>query len=43
VSAFHGPVRVPDEAGSGKARVTVSFPAWKQGKVAPTMFDIDID
>lgn len=28
-------MRVPDEAGSGCAKVTVSFPAWKAGKVAP--------
>jgi hypothetical protein len=26
---FHGPVGVPDEAANGKAKVTVSFAAWK--------------
>jgi hypothetical protein len=29
MALFHGPVRVPDEAGNGKAKVTVSFAAWK--------------
>jgi hypothetical protein len=29
------PVRVPDEAGSGSAKVTVSFPDWKEARVAP--------
>jgi hypothetical protein len=27
-------VRVPDEAGLGKAKLTFSFDAWKEGKVA---------
>jgi hypothetical protein len=42
VVAFYGPVRVPDEAATGKAKVTVSFPGWKQGKVTPTTFDIAV-
>jgi hypothetical protein len=29
-------VRVPEEAGLGEAKATYSFPAWKQGEVAPT-------
>ncbi len=33
-------MRVPLEAGLGKAKVTVSFPDWKDGKVAPVMFDL---
>jgi hypothetical protein len=39
---FYGPVRVPAEAAAGKARVTVSFPAWKEGKVAPATFTVPI-
>jgi hypothetical protein len=29
-------VRVPDEAGDGKATVTVSFPAWTVREVRPS-------
>jgi hypothetical protein len=35
-------VRVPADAGKGKAKVTVSFPAWKEGKVAPATFELPI-
>jgi hypothetical protein len=35
-------VRVPDGAGKGKAKVTLSFPAWKEGKVAPAIFQVPI-
>jgi hypothetical protein len=35
-------VRVPEEAGSGKAKVTYSFDAWREGKVAPTTIEIPI-
>jgi hypothetical protein len=35
-------VRVPDEAGSGKAKVTLSFADWKEGKVAPATFEVPI-
>lgn len=35
-----GPVRVADTAGSGTARVTISFDAWKVGKVASTTHDV---
>ncbi len=37
---FYGPVRVPADAAKGKAKVTVSFPAWKEGKVAPATFEV---
>jgi hypothetical protein len=33
-------VRVPDDAGKGYAKVTVSIPDWKQGKVAPATFEV---
>lgn len=39
---FSGAVRVPADAGTGKARVTTSFPAWAEGKVAPTTFEVPI-
>jgi hypothetical protein len=35
-------VRVPDEAGNGKAKVTFSFADWKEGHVAPTTFEVPI-
>jgi hypothetical protein len=38
-----GLVRVPAEAGKGKARVTLSFPAWKEGKVLPATFEVAIE
>jgi hypothetical protein len=33
-------VRVPEEAGLGKAKVTFSFDSWKEGKVAPSTVEI---
>jgi hypothetical protein len=35
-------VRVPAEAGSGSANVTVSFPGWKAGQVAPATYYLPI-
>jgi hypothetical protein len=35
-------VRVPGEAGKGKAKVVVSFPDWKKGKVTPATFEVPI-
>jgi hypothetical protein len=40
---YRGPVRVPEEAGVGKAKVTFSLEAWKGVKVAPTTVEIPID
>ncbi len=40
---YRGPVRVPDEAGGGSARVTFSFDAWKGAKVAPTTVEVPVD
>jgi hypothetical protein len=34
-------VRVPEAAGEGKAKVTVSLPAWKDD-VAPAAFEVPI-
>jgi hypothetical protein len=36
-------VRVPEGAGNGKATVTLSFPAWKEGDVAPATFAVSIE
>jgi hypothetical protein len=35
-------VGVPDEAGNGKAKVTLSFPDWREGEVAPATFEVPI-
>jgi hypothetical protein len=36
-------VRVPKEAGKGKAKVRLSFDAWKDGHVAPATFEVPIE
>jgi hypothetical protein len=35
-------VGVPGEVGNGKAKITLSFPDWKEGKVAPATVEIPI-
>jgi protocatechuate 3,4-dioxygenase beta subunit len=35
-------VRVPSEAGHGKAKVTLSFPDWKDGNVTPATYEVPI-
>lgn len=39
---FQCPVQVGEKVGNGKARVTVSFPAWKQGEVKSSTFELPI-
>jgi hypothetical protein len=39
---FHGPVRVPADAGNGKAKVTLSFESWKEGKVVSSTIELPI-
>lgn len=39
---FHGPVRVLAEAKLGKAKVTFSFDAWKDGHVAPSTWEFSV-
>jgi hypothetical protein len=39
---FHGPVRVPDEAGSGMAILTFTFENWEEGKVASSTITLPI-
>jgi hypothetical protein len=36
-------VRVPDEAGKGKAKVTLSILDWEDGDVAPATFEPPIE
>jgi len=33
---------VPKEVGKGNAKVTLSFDAWKEGKVAPATFEVPV-
>jgi hypothetical protein len=42
VSLFHNPVRVPEEVGVGKAKVTISFPDWKGAKVAAMSLEVPV-
>jgi hypothetical protein len=35
-------VGVPDDAASGKAKVTLSFAAWIEGKVIPATYEIEV-
>jgi WD40 repeat protein len=39
---LHGPVRVAETAGSGSAKITLSFDAWKGGNVAPTTHTLTV-
>ena len=36
-------MRVPDAAGKGTAKITLSFPDWKAGKVIPATVKIPIN
>jgi hypothetical protein len=35
-------VRVPEAAGNGKVKVTLSFPDWKAGRVAPAVIEMPL-
>ena len=39
---MHTPVRVPDEAGYGQAKVKFSFDAWKEGKVEASTIELPV-
>ena len=39
---FHGPVRVPDDAGAGKAKLTISFDAWQGAGVRSSRIELPI-
>ena len=35
-------MRVPDEAGLGTAKVTFSFDAWKEARIAPSTIELPV-
>jgi len=35
-------VRVADKVGTGKVKISMSFDDWKEGKVAPATYEIDV-
>jgi hypothetical protein len=35
-------VRVEEKIGSGKVKITLAFPEWKEGRVAPATFEVDV-
>jgi hypothetical protein len=39
---FWGSVRVPGEVGKGKAKVTLSFPGWKNVAVQPATLQVPV-
>src|SRR5262245_8991317 len=39
---LHGPVRAPMTVAAGKAQVTISFDAWKEGKVAVAHQEMEV-
>jgi hypothetical protein len=39
---FLGPVRVPQEAGLGKAKVTFPFETWTEGRVRPSTTELPV-
>ncbi|VTR93160.1 unnamed protein product [Gemmata massiliana] len=41
-AAFRENLQVPDGVGAGKAKVRLSFDAWKDGRVAPSTFEIPV-
>jgi len=41
-AGFWFAVRVPADAGKGKAKVTLSFPDWKEAAIAPATFEVPI-
>jgi hypothetical protein len=42
MSCFYSPLRVPEEVGLGKAKVTISFPDWRGAKVAATTLEVPV-
>ena len=38
-----GPCRVPLSAGIGRAKVTLSYPGWKEGNVRPVTIEVPIE
>ena len=41
MAVFHGPVRVPEGVNrNGNAKITLTFPDWKEGNVAPATVEV---
>jgi hypothetical protein len=41
-AVFLGPILVPEEAGLGNAKVTLSFDGWKEGNVMPATMELPV-
>jgi hypothetical protein len=39
---FQGSIAVPTEVALGKAKVTLSFPGWRDGNVGPTVVEVEV-
>ena len=39
---FHDSVRVPDDVGTGNAKLTISFADWKNAKVASSTIEVTV-
>ena len=42
MARFHDTVRVPEDAANGKAKVSVSFAAWKVRDVKPSTTEVAV-
>ncbi len=40
---IYGPCRVPLRSGIGMARVTLSYPGWKEGNVTPVTVEVPVE
>lgn len=40
---FYSRVEVPEGVGHGKVKVTVAFPDWPEGEVAPATFEVALE
>lgn len=42
MALFYDPVRVPDGAANGMAKITLSFPDWRDRQVVPATIEVPI-
>ena len=40
---IYGPCRVPLRSGLGKAKITLSYPGWKEGCVLPATIELPVE
>ena len=40
---IYGPCRVPLRSGLGKAKITLSYPGWKEGTVLPATIELPVE